>query len=461
MLELLDKLMRAVGPGVVTAPEGADLARRLHDFTQSAPAGVSIIGVACPRTTSEVSAILRICNAANVKVTPQGGMTGMVGGGVPVEPCLILSLERMRAIEEIDRNASTMTVEAGVVLETVQAAADAAGFFFPLDLGGRGSTQMGGAASTNAGGNRVIRFGMMRDLVLGVEAVLADGTVVSSLNKMIKNNTGYDIKQLFIGSEGTLGVITRLVLRLSPKPRSVCTALCAVADYDAVLNLLRVARSGLGGGLSAFEAMWPEFYRLGTTALGRQPPIAPAHGLYVLIETMGADPEGDAARFEAVIGAAIEEGVVADAVIAGSGAQARALWDIRDCPGEFPKVFWPQMAFDISAPTGEIAALKHEIETALRARWPKIETVFFGHVADANLHFSAKLGGGPMPEHEIDEVVYAAVGRRKGAISAEHGIGLAKRAFLHHSRSAEELALMRTIKAALDPKGILNPGKVL
>jgi FAD/FMN-containing dehydrogenase len=457
----LNALQQAVGKDIVRAPGEIDLARHLKDLVQQAPAGIDLVGVAYPRTTRDVSDILRICNRENIKVTPQGGLTGLVGGGVPVERSLLLSMERMRRIEEIDAEAATMTVQAGAVLEAVQNAASEAGFFFPLDLGGRGSAQIGGVVSTNAGGNRVLRYGMMRDLVLGLEVVLADGTVVSSLNKMIKNNTGYDLKQLFIGSEGTLGVVTRAVLRLSPKPLSVCTALCAVEDYAAVLALLRQARQGFGGALSAFEAMWPEFYHIGTEGLGRQAPLAPGRGVYVLIELMGADPAADAARFEAVIGAALEAGLIKDAVIARSERETRSLWAIRECPGEFPKVFWPQLAFDISVPTGEIGDLKRDIETALRSRWPEIQLVFFGHVADANLHFSAKLDADPMPEHEIDEVTYAAVGARKGSISAEHGIGFSKRLFLHYSRGPEELELMRTLKRALDPNGILNPGKVI
>ena len=208
-----------------------------------------------------------------------------------------------------------MLASAGAPLESVQKAADAVGLFFPLDLGGRGTAQVGGNASTNAGGNRVVRYGMMRALVLGAEWVMADGTIVTSLNKMIKNNAGYDLKQMFLGSEGTLGVITRLVLRLYPKARSTCTALVALKDYDGVLAFLGRAKSGLGSTLSAFEMMWPEFYHLGTTALGRTPPIAPEHGVYVLIETMGDDPDNDQTHFESVIGEAIEAGVVADAVV--------------------------------------------------------------------------------------------------------------------------------------------------
>jgi FAD/FMN-containing dehydrogenase len=352
-------------------------------------------------------------------------------------------------------------VEAGVVLETVQKAADAAGLLFPLDLGGRGSAQIGGNAATNAGGNRVLRYGMMRDLVLGVEAVMADGTVITSLNKMIKNNAGYDLKHLFLGTEGTLGILTRLVLRLFPKPQSVSTALLALEDYSAVLDLLRRARAGFGATLSAYEVMWPDFYTLGTTALGRQPPIAEGHGMYVLLETMGTDPAVDQVRFEEVLGAALEDGVAQDAVIAQSEAQTQALWAIRDCPGEFPKVHWPQISFDVSLPTGEIGDRVTELRERIARAFPGARAVFFGHVADSNLHLSVRPVEDPMPVHEMDEVVYSAIGEWGGSISAEHGIGTVKRDFLHHSRTAEELALMRLLKRTLDPNGILNPGKVI
>lgn len=457
----LEQLTSLLGADIVQAPDATNVGRHLRDFVVSAPAGVEIIALTYPRSTEQVSQILRYCNENNIPVVPQGGMTGLAGGGVPVTRSVVLSLERMRKIEEVDTAAATMTVEAGVVLEAVQKAADAANMFFPLDLGGRGSCQIGGNASTNAGGNRVLRYGMMRDLILGVEAVLADGTVLSSLSKVMKNNTGYDLRQLFVGTEGTLGVITRLVLRLFPKPRTVCTGLCALRDYAAVVEFLRRAKAGFGSTLSAFEVMWPEFYHLGTIALSRQPPLEPKYGIYVLIETMGTDPDSDQHRFETVIGEAVTDGVVEDATIAQSVREAQALWAIRDCPGEFPKIYWPQMGFDVSVPTGEIGDLAAELRANLTQRWPQIRTVFFGHVGDGNLHLSAHYPDKNAPEHEIESVVYETVARRRGAISAEHGIGSLKREFLRYSRSPQELATMRALKAALDPKGILNPGKVI
>jgi FAD/FMN-containing dehydrogenase len=302
---------------------------------------------------------------------------------------------------------------------------------------------------------------MARDLVLGVEAVLADGTVIDALRKVIKNNSGYDLRQLFIGAEGTLGIITAVVLRLFPKPRSNNTGICAVADYPAVLELLKRARSGFGAQLSAFEVMWPDFYRLGTVALGRKPPLEIGYGAYVLIETLGTDPDADQARYESVIGEAIEAGIVKDAIIAQSQREATELWAVRDSPGEWSKGgHWPQLGFDVSVPTGEIGPLADEIGAELKRRWPELSSVFFGHVADGNLHVSVRMSGHSIPELDIENAVYGIVAKRQGSISAEHGIGSLKMPFLHFSRSEAEIELMRAIKKAMDPKGILNPGKV-
>ena len=460
-MTLFRPLRDTLGADVFQIPGEFDQAPLLHDFTTSAPEGAEILGVARPRTTQQVSEVLKFCNAHDIKVVPQGGNTGLAGGALPLGPAVVLSLERMRAIEDVDPVAGTVTAQAGAPLETIQNAADQAGMFFPLDLGGRGTAQIGGNVSTNAGGNRVVRYGTMRALVLGMEWVLADGTVVTALNKMIKNNAGYDLKYLFIGAEGTLGVITRLVLRCYPKARGVCTGLCAVNDYQGVLDLLAAARLGLGSTLSAFEMMWPEFYHLGTQALGRRPPLEPKYGCYVLVETMGDDEATDQARFEAVIGEAIERGIVQDAVVAKSGAEARELWAIRDCPGEWIKTeHWPQIAFDVSIPTGQMGDYMQYAKAKIEERWPGTVAICFGHVADSNLHLSVRSNGDPKWEHQVEELVYATVGDWGGSISAEHGIGVHKKPFLHYSRTPEEIAMMRQLKAALDPKGTLNPGKV-
>jgi FAD/FMN-containing dehydrogenase len=458
---VLPDLVQLLGTDIVVAPDARNTARHTRDYCVQADPEVGILALAYPRTTADVSAILRYCHEHYVPVQPQGGMTGLSGGGVPIAPCVVVSMERMRNIREIDTSAGSITVEAGVVMEAVQTAAESVDLFFPLDLGGRGSCQIGGNLATNAGGNRVLRFGMARDLVLGVEAVLADGTVIDALRKVIKNNSGYDLRQLFIGSEGTLGIITAAVLRLFPKARSICTGICAVKDYDGVLKLLTRARTGFGPQLTAFEVMWPDFYRLATVSLGRRPPLALTHGAYVLIETMGFDASVDPQRFEMVIGAALEEGLVTDAVIAQSARETAELWAVRDSPGEWQSAgHWPQLSFDVSVPTGEIGQLVAEVDSALKARWPHLAALYFGHVADGNLHVSVRMSGHSVPELEIEKTVYAVVARHRGSISAEHGIGSLKKPFLPLARSPAEISLMRAIKRAMDPHGILNPGKI-
>jgi FAD/FMN-containing dehydrogenase len=458
---VLAELSALLGGDIVVAPDAQNVVRHTRDYCVEGNPGVGILALTYPRNTGQVSAILRYCNQQRIAVQPQGGMTGLSGGGVPTGPCVVVSLERMRAIKEIDTAAGTITVEAGVVMQAVQQAAEDADLFFPLDLGGRGSCQIGGNLSTNAGGNRVLRFGMARDLVLGVEAVLADGTVIDALRKVIKNNSGYDVRQLFIGTEGTLGIITAVVLRLFPKPRSVCTGICAVADYAAVLALLSRARTGFASQLTAFEVMWPEFYEIGTVGLKVKPPLDPGYGLYVLIETMGTDSEVDLARYESVIGEALEAGIVADAIIAKSQRESNELWTVRDSPGEWQKAgHWPQLSFDVSVPTGEIGDLVDTIRATLKRRWPALSGLYFGHIADGNLHVSVRMTGHSVPALEIEEAIYELVSQRRGSISAEHGIGSLKKEFLHLSRSPAEIALMRSIKRAMDPNGILNPGKI-
>lgn len=412
-----------------------------------------------PRTIEEVSQILKSAHAAGAAVVPWGGRTGLVDGG-SAEGAIALSLERMNAVEEIDTQGSVMVVQAGCVLQAACEAADAAGLFLPLDLGARGSATIGGNISTNAGGNRVLRYGMMREMVLGLEAVLADGTVVTSMNRLIKNNTGYDLKQLFIGSEGTLGVVTRAVLRLRPKPTSQNTAFVAVDSFAALPKLLRMLEAELAGTLSAFEVMWPEFYTFVTTepAKGR-PVLPPGSAFYVLTEMLGSHPEADAERFESVLGASLEAGLASDAVIAKSKAESDAIWALRDDVGQ-PYRNGPASTYDISLPIPEMPAYIETVRRDLTARWPRAELTVFGHLGDGNLHLIASVGD-RSAKKDVEKIVYAPLQAFAGSVSAEHGIGLQKRAYLGVSRSPVELAVMRTLKDALDPKGILNPGKIL
>jgi len=422
------------------------------------------LAVARPRDTREVSAVLAACHRHGQPVVPQGGMTGLAAGATPRGGELVLSLERLCGVEEIDAQAGTMTVLAGTTLQAAQEAAREAGWLLALDLGARGSCQIGGNIATNAGGNRVIRYGMARDQVLGLEAVLADGTVLSSLNKMQKNNAGYDLRQLFVGSEGTLGVVTRAVLRLAPLPACTQTALCALSHYDDVVALLRHAQRRLSGRLSAFEVMWADYYGLVTSRIaGIRAPLPAGHPFYVLLDLQGNDSALDAPAFEAMLESAMEDGLIADAALASSQKEADACWALRDAVAEFPQMWAPNAAFDVSLPIGRIGAFADTLRARVLAAWPQAELVNFGHVGDSNLHVSVHLPGATgqsFPEAEIEAVVYGVVGEFAGSISAEHGIGLHKKPYLHHSRSPAELTLMRTLKQALDPRNILNPGRV-
>ncbi|MGO8916433.1 MAG: FAD-binding oxidoreductase [Stellaceae bacterium] len=457
MDDLIGQLKAALGFGAVL--EGTDALAKSHSAS-ARPLGTPI-AVLTPASTREVSTILRLCHAAHQPVVPWGGKTGLVDGGV-ADGALALSLERMNRIEEIDKLGATMTVEAGCVLQTVCEAADANGLFFPLDLGARGSATIGGNISTNAGGNRVIRYGMTRDMVLGLEVVLADGTVLSSLNRLIKNNAGYDLKQLFIGSEGTLGVVTRAVLRLRPRPVSQNTAFAAVDAFDRLPGFLRHMERTLGGTLSAFEVMWEDFYKLVTTPPARgRPPLPHGQPYYVLVEALGADQTDDSVRFERALTSALEGGDLVDAVIAKSQAERDQMWALRDDVGQVAQNF-PIFIFDVSLWIVGMEDYILNIRHALAARWPGSTLVVFGHLGDGNLHVIAGVGeAGAEARHAVEAIVYGALRERGGSISAEHGIGLEKRPYLGWSRSAEEIALMRSLKQMLDPRNILNPGKVL
>jgi FAD/FMN-containing dehydrogenase len=454
---LLDDLRAALDAGAVLA--GDEVANRAAGFMQTDKLQARVL--VRPRTTQQVAAVLRLCHAAGQPVVTHGGLTGLVHGADATPDDLVLSLERMNAIEEIDPLQRVALAQAGVTLQALQEAADEHDLSFPLDLGARGSATLGGNASTNAGGNRVIRYGMMREMVLGIEAVLADGTVVSSLNRMIKNNAGYDLKQLFIGSEGTLGVVTRLVLRLREKPRSQDVAMVAVAGFDRLAALLKHMDRALGGGLTAYEAMWRECYELLTTppALSR-PAVPHGHPYYVLVESMGADAARDSARFGAALETAWDAGLVADAAVAGSDRERAAMWAIRDDVMQMVRDGAP-FIFDVSLPIFAMEAYVEEVRTALAARWPEHRCWVFGHLGDGNLHLVIRAGA-PDAEtrSEVERLVYGPLERIGGSVSAEHGVGLEKKPYLWISRHPEEIELMRTIKRSLDPRNILNPGKI-
>jgi FAD/FMN-containing dehydrogenase len=452
--QTLDQLRTALGATAVLT--GAAISQRHYsDWTGHAPACPAALLL--PSSTQQVADALRICNAAGQSVVPQGGMTGLAGGAVPRVTDIALSLERLRGIEEIDSAAATVSVWAGTTLQEIQQAALDAGFLFPLDLGARGSCQIGGNIATNAGGNAVIRYGMTRDLVLGLEVVLADGRVLNLLNKMIKNNCGYDLKQCFIGSEGTLGVITRAILKLAPLPGETTTLLCALPDYASAVSLLRRLQRSAGTP-QAYELMWQDFFRLGVSWLENPvPPMSDEHPLYVLFESAGPREV-----LEQTLEAALEAGEVIDAVLASSHTQARALWKIREATGEFPLRMTP-LNFDVSLPIGQIGEFAELCRQRLELRWPGNHSVYFGHIGDSNLHLTVDCNSLPQPAPilEIEELVYTAVGELGGSVSAEHGIGLLKREFLHHSVDDQARQAMQQLKDCYDPRGILNPGKIL
>jgi FAD/FMN-containing dehydrogenase len=453
MTDVVAELVDALGEDCVLT--GDAVGERLSGIWRSDP--IRAKAIVRPRNTDQVSTALKICHARGQSVIAQGGLTGLVESAITTPDDVAISLERLNQIEEINPIDRTMVVQSGVVLQSLQEEADEHGLMFPLDLGGRGSCTIGGNISTNAGGNRVIRYGMTRDMVLGLEAVLADGTVVSSMNQMIKNNAGYDLKQLFIGTEGSLGVVTRAVLRLREKPTEQATLFVALDEFGKLQQFLKHMDAELGGCLSAFEVMWNNFYSLVTTEPAtNQPPIPQDYPYYVLVEAMGADD----ARTEAALAEAYEKGLIVDAVIAQSEAQRQQLWAMRDDVAQTFR-YAPSYAFDVSMRISRMEDYLAEVNARLESNWQEVHNFTFGHMGDGNLHLVISVGeGGPETRARVEECVYQPLAEVSGSVSAEHGVGLEKKPYLGISRSDTEITLMRTLKKALDPKGILNPGKI-
>jgi len=465
---LIESLRARLGPnGVLTDP--ADTAPYCEDWRRlyrgRTPA------VLRPATTAEVAEAVRLCAAHGVAIVPQGGNTSMVGGATVAEDWsqIVLTLSRMNRVRAIDPTDMTMEIEAGVTLKAAQEVAAEAECLLPLSISSEGSAQIGGVLATNAGGNNTVRYGNARDLVLGLEVVLPDGQVWNGLRRLHKDNTGYCLRQLFVGSEGTLGVITAAVLKLYPRPRETAVALCAVASPEAALHLFNRLQQHDAAAIQAFEYMSGPGLELVLKEIpGTVRPLAQPVAHYVLVELAtpreGADLRG---ALEQVLAAALEAGLLEDAVIAESGAQRAALWRLREEHSEAQKRAGASVKNDVSVPVSKVPELIRRATEACERLVPGIRCMPFGHLGDGNIHFNLVQpeGGDPNAflarDHELMDAVNAVVRALDGSFSAEHGIGRLKPYMMPEWRGGAELELMRRIKAALDPKGLLSPGKLL
>ncbi|PRP65785.1 FAD-binding oxidoreductase [Nonlabens agnitus] len=415
-----------------------------------------------PESTEEVSKILKICHQHDQPVVVHGGLTNLVGGTESKGHEVVISLERMNAIEEIDESSRTATVQSGVILEHLHQSVEKKGLLFPLNFGARGSAQIGGIISSNAGGLRVLKYGMTRQLVLGIEAVMADGTIINSMKKIIKDNSGYDLKQLFIGSEGTLGIVSRAVLRLQEAPSSRNAAYLAVNDYESVVTLLKYFDQGLAGKLSGFELIWKNTYeQMTATSEAVRPPLQYDYEFYILVETLGSQPKTDQAEFQEMLENAIINEMALDAVMAQSPSDVDWFFRIREDVNNLTDFMTHDQHFDISMPVALIGSYIQSCYDRLE-HIEGIEQIYaFGHVADGNIHFMiGKENQSDALRLKINDVIYGGLEAIGGSVSAEHGIGIDKKAYLKISRTAQEIQLMKTLKLAIDPKGILNPNRI-
>ena len=429
------------------------------------------LAVVRPGSTDEVAAIVRACAAQGLSIVPQGGNTGLVGGGVPDESGtqVLLSLQRMNRVRGIDAANLTITVEAGCILQTLQQTARDEGFLFPLSLAAQGTCTIGGNLSTNAGGTQVLRYGNARELCLGLEVVTAEGEIWHGLSGLRKDNTGYDLRDLFIGSEGTLGIITAATLKLSPLPAATTTAMAACASVDDCVALLGLARLHLGPALTGFEMMGQHALTLVAKHFPALPRPLPGALWTVLLEQSATDNEAAArTRFETLLGAALEAGTISDAAVAESLAQSAALWQVRESIPLAQSLEGHNIKHDISLPVSAIPAFVRDTDAALTHHMSGIQLVNFGHLGDGNLHYNVQAPAGvegkaflDAEEHAVNAIVYDAVCALGGSISAEHGVGVLKRDELVQRKSPVALAMMRSIKRALDPANRMNPGRVV
>lgn len=416
--------------------------------------------IVLPRSTEQVCAILTCCYEAGQTVVTHGGRTGCAQAEKSCSEDIVLSLECMHEIEEIDVVGRTVTVQAGCVLQTLQEKVETEGLYFPLDFGARGSCTVGGNVATNAGGMNVIRYGMTRELILGLEVVLADGRLVTSMNRMLKNNAGYDLKHLFIGTEGTLGIVTRIVFKLKELPLSTNSALVGLENFEHVGQLLKHMDCVLGGSLSAYEVMWGNYFKEVTQAGWHRAPMSRDYPYYVLMETQGAEQRSDESGFQVALEQAFEKGLIIDAILPKSRAERNSVWAIRE---DFEAIlrYKPNFLYDVSLPIKDMDAYVNELQQAFDKKWSNIRFYVLGHIGDGNLHLFISPGIETKDLHkQVDAIVYPPLRELGGSVSAEHGIGLEKKTYLSYSRTKIEIDMMRALKNLFDNKNILNPGKV-
>ncbi len=409
-----------------------------------------------PRDTQQVSAILSAANELGQPIVVQGGRTGLSGASRPLAGEVSLSLERMSGVEMIDAAAQTMIAAAGTPLQVVQQAAEDVGLYFGVDIGSRGTATVGGNIATNAGGIRVLLYGMYRAQVMGLEAVLADGTILSSMKGLPKDNSGYDLNPLFIGTEGTIGVVTRACLKLHPKPKGQRNAFLALPSLGVAQELLGKLRVELSGLLSAFEVIFPNVYEGTVTHMGINPPVEVGAGMYAMVEIQGQTPEQDNERFEVALAAALEDGLATDIVLSNSLREFNGLWAIRDSISEFLITQSQNAAYDISVPLARMQEFLDRTAGEVARIDPEARTYIFGHLGDGNLHYCMRT----MRDKQIGDAIFSMIAAVGGGVSAEHGIGLDKVRYLEYARSEAEIAAMRRLKAAFDPNFILNRGRV-
>lgn len=458
MSNIVDQLSDLLGEKSVLT--GDEVSARSISYWDKRP--ITAKAIVRPSSTKEVSSVLALCHENGQNVVTQGGRTNLVEGCLSEPDDIILSLEKMNNVLSLDEMNYTVTVEAGLILETLHEYLEQKNLMFPMDFGARGSCTIGGILASNAGGTMVLKYGMARALVLGVEVVLADGTVVNSLHGYLKNNTGYDLNNIFCGSEGTLGVITKAVLRLWDQPKSQSTALLACDSFGQVTSLLKTFQSNLPGGLSSFEVMWNEYYKLNATTLAKgNEPMAVDYNYYILAEYSGGDQVLDSAAFNHVLESAFENEIIIDGVVVKTEAEREQLWQIRDNPEPLEHHRQQWACFDVSLKVSDMQDFDQQLKLSVAEYCAVNEVYIYGHLGDGNLHLAIWVDNGEQSfVKDIESIVYKLIKSFSGSISAEHGIGLEKKEWLSHSRSENELGLMKIIKNALDPSDIMNSGKI-